>query len=124
MKKAEPSRRQKWLPYVRDVADRLKLRDWRIEIDDDADPRDCIASVSLAEARWAVISLNDSFLASSREKQRHAVAHELVYCHFAAYVKAVEKKTRDDQVLKILMEYTVDAVADAIAPLVPLPPKL
>jgi hypothetical protein len=119
-----PSQRQKWLPYFRSTADKLSLRDWRIEIDE-ARPSSpaAIASVCCCEGRkYATIYLNDCFFTDSRSDQRHTVAHELVHCHAAPYAKAVEMRTGDDQVLKLLMEIMVDGLADAIAPLLPLPP--
>ena len=40
--------RQKWLPYVRQLADILSLRDWRIEIREDGPfDQDCIATIVL-----------------------------------------------------------------------------
>jgi hypothetical protein len=124
VKKPEPSRRQKWAPYVRDVADRLALKDWRVVVADDVPTdRDCLASVYCCEGRKiATIRFNDSFLEDTRDRQRHIVVHELVHAHLAAYVRAVEKKTNDDDVLALLHEYATDSLADAIAPLVPLPP--
>ncbi len=123
--KKEPSRRQRCLPYIRGLADRLALRDWRIDVDDEPSASgDCIARVNLADARWVSVEFSESFFGQSREAQRHSVVHELVHCHIAPYVKAVEKRTENDEVLRMLMEYGVDSIADALAPLVPLPPKL
>jgi len=122
----EPSRRQKWLPYVRDLADRLALRDWRVVIADDApDGSDAIASVYCCPGRkYATIRFGDVFFSDDRADQRHSIVHELVHAHLGAYVAAVERLSNDDKTLRMLMEYAVDGLADAIAPLVPIPPKL
>jgi hypothetical protein len=122
----EPTRRQRWLPYLRDVADRLHLRDWRFVIAEDLpNDRDSIATAWCCYGRkYATLRLNDSFLADNRDEQRNTIVHELVHAHLAPYVRAVETMTNDDKVLRLLMEYSVDGLANAIAPLVPLPPTI
>ena len=121
----EPTRRQRWLPYVRKLADIMTLKDWRIDIDE-AQPnqRDAIMSVWICEGRrYATFYFSDRHFDSGPAEQRHSVTHELAHCVLGPYVKAVEMKTDDDKTLNMLMEYSVDALADAIAPLLPLPDR-
>jgi hypothetical protein len=124
-KAKEPSRRQRWLPYVRSIADLLALKDWRIVIYESKP--DGVASIAEVEAvygrKLATICLVDRHFDHDRVEQRHTIVHELVHCQIAPYVKAVERRTDNDSDLHMLMEYAVDGLADAIAPLVPLPPK-
>lgn len=119
------TRRQRWLPYVRDVADRLRLRDWRIDVSESS-PNDPTASAAIwvcTGRRWAIVHFPDRYFGESREEQRHSVVHELLHCVTAQYVRAVEGKTADDRTLAMLMEYTIDHLADAVAPLLPLPDR-
>jgi hypothetical protein len=120
----EPTRRQRWLPYVRWIADLTALKDWQIDIEE-APPRDeTIASCWPCEGRKiGTFRLSESFLDSTPSKQRHAIVHELIHLHHGAYVHAVESKTDHCKVLALLDEYTVDGLADGFAHLLPLPPK-
>jgi hypothetical protein len=120
--KPEPTRRQRWLPYVRQIADTIGLRDWQVFIDEDTPREENIASCYPCEGRKiATVRFSESFLMSSPFKQRHAVVHELIHNHLAPYMYAVEKKTSNDPVLGMLMEYGVDGLADGFAHLLPLP---
>jgi hypothetical protein len=125
-KTTEPTRRQKWAPYVREIADRLALKDWVIDVDDDG-PKDqsAHASIWIAHGRKrATIYLSDEFLADSRPEQRQSIAHELIHVHNGPYWDAVSRATDDDKNIRMLMEYSVDGLADGVAPLLPLPPKI
>ena len=119
-------RRQAFAPYVRDLADRLRLRDWTIYVRDDP-PHDgeCIASIHCVEGRKvANIRFNDPFLDDSPEDQRHTIVHELLHCHVnGAWDYAVDTFATEDarRAFRRLAETAVDGLADAIAPLLPLP---
>lgn len=113
-----------WQPYVRHLADLLRLRDWTIEVSGDAAPADSVAMIHLTNGRrHAILDLSDAFLADpDPASQRHTIVHELVHCHFEpAHViaKALGDGRYDDFLL--LYEYGTDAMADAVAPLLPLP---
>lgn len=123
--KPEPTRRQRWLPYVRRIADLIALKDWRIEIAEDEPSQSyAIANVEPIQGRrFATIRLSNGFFDDKPPSQRDTIIHELIHCHFAIYVHAVEKKTKDDSVLHMLMEHAVDSIAQGMSCHLPLPPK-
>jgi hypothetical protein len=118
-------RRQRWLPYVRDLADRLHLKDWAFALDDDGPSgSDDAASICCVEGRRiGHIRLSDSFLANIPTVQRHIVTHELIHCHVdAAWSIAVEAMPAEvHPAFRRMAEHAVDGLADAFAPLMPLP---
>jgi hypothetical protein len=68
----------------------------------------------------------------SPENQRSTMVHELLHCHFAAISQHLLDASGNvgktwihllDQVLKTHLEYGIDAIADALAKSMPLPPK-
>lgn len=124
--------RKALLEYIRSTADLLCLRDWTFEVDcDPVDDEDrAVATCWPSEGRRvATIAFAKDFREKSREEQRHAVVHELLHCHHAAaadivrldLIKQLSQSTYD--VLwfgfKRQIEYMVDALADAFAPMVP-----
>jgi hypothetical protein len=118
------TRRERWAPYVRQLGDLLRLRDWRIQVNEDA-PGDssAIASCAPVEGRkYAVIRLGESFLTDTAEEQRHTITHELLHCHLGPMIRMIEAHDGLPPAAKLAMEYCVDGLADAIAPLLPLPP--
>ena len=119
------TKRQQWLPYVRQIADSIALKDWPVEIrEDPPSTAGAIASVDDSRGRkLAWIHLGDGFFSESRVEQRHTVVHELVHVHLMEYIGAVRRRTDDDALLNEIMEYAVDSLANAIAPLLPLPPR-
>jgi hypothetical protein len=114
-----------WLAgYLRDLADRMGLKDWTIEVladlcDDDshADIR-CIEGRKLAKVRFA-----RDWREQTPETQRHTCCHELIHCHFAAvHLDTLRKlKSVDGETFMMHLEYGIDGMADAIAPHMPLP---
>jgi hypothetical protein len=123
-KQKQPTRRQRWAPYVRQLADLLRLRDWRIDVYEDAPAEPtAIASCAPVEGRkYAVIRLGESFLTDPPDDQRQTITHELLHCHLGPMVRMIEVHDGLPPAAKIAMEYCVDGLADAIAPLLPLPP--
>lgn len=121
----EDERRLSWQDYFREVADRMRLKDWTVEVmpDPPADS-DALAEVVCTYGRlWATVRLGDSFLVRSPEEQRHVVVHELVHCHtdLAARValEAMPEPVKD--VFRRLKEHETDALAAVLAPHMPLP---
>lgn len=119
-------RRQAWAPYIRDIADRLRLRDWTIELSDEGTGNDdLVALVRVADGRrFARLYLSDAFLDLTPERHRHTVVHEMLHLHFGwagnwAREKIAGDSERDTFVR--LHEIGIDGLADAIAPLMPLP---
>jgi hypothetical protein len=118
------TRRQRWAPYVRHLADVLRLRDWRVDVLEELPGgSDAIASCApVAGRKYAVIRLAESFLTDPTEDQRHTLTHELLHCHFAPMMRLLEATDSFGVAEKLAMEYFVDGMADAIAPLLPMPP--
>ncbi len=110
-------------PYFRVLADRLALKDWTVIIKDEApDDGDANASVSVTYGRKRMrIYLSEGFLKDDECDQRHTACHELIHCHLDAYGRLAEGAATDARPLRMLMEIAVDALADAIAPLMVLP---
>jgi hypothetical protein len=123
-KPQHPTRRQRWAPYVRQLADILHLRDWRIDINEDAPSgQDAIASCQPVTGRkYAVLRLSESFLSDPKPDQRHTLTHELLHCHLGPMHRMLEQSGDLPAAALLAIEYCVDGLADAIAPLLPEPP--
>jgi hypothetical protein len=118
------TRRQRWAPYVRKLGDILRLRDWRIDVYEDA-PSDGSATAScqpVTGRKYAVIRLSESFLTDDKADQRHTLTHELLHCHLGPMTRLLEAQENMTSSVQLAMEYCVDGLADAIAPLLPEPP--
>lgn len=118
-------RRQAWAPYIREVADRLRLRDWTIEVSDEGTDRpytNALICVS-HQRKYADLYLSDGFLDLTPERQRHCVVHELLHCHFGHADQWVRHKIDGDaeEAYTRMFEVGIDGLADAIAPLMPMP---
>jgi hypothetical protein len=121
----EDERRLSWQAYFREVADRMRLKDWTVEVAPDP-PADsgALAEVVCTYGRlWATVRLGDGFLVRSPEEQRHAVVHELVHCHtdLAAQIALEAMPEAVKAVFRRLKEHETDALAEIIAPHMPLP---
>lgn len=119
-------RRQAFLPYIRDLADRLRLRDWTINLSDEGTDRaNVVALICVADQRkYADLYLSDDFLDKSPEEQRHCVVHELLHAHFgwaSNWAREAIPEGPAREMYDRLHEIGVDGLADAIAPLTPLP---
>ena len=119
-------RRQRFAPYIRDLADRMELRDWRLAVSDYGPSNPAHnASITIANGKkYALIELSDNFLDTAPPEQRKSCVHELVHCHVEAAweVAAGELPPAVRGAFARLMEYAVDGLADAQAPHMPLPP--
>lgn len=118
--------------YLRAVADRMGLRDWRIDVSLTPAGEEYQAAIQCTgEKRVAVVRLAHDFRKLDPEEQRHALVHELVHVHFHGSVRALHA-------LKVLVgepafhvaaeahelaeEQAVDALAWVIASGMPMPP--
>jgi hypothetical protein len=110
---------------VRQLADIMHLKDWRIEVYEDAPGgADAIASCAPVGGRkLAVIRLGESFLTDSSIDQRHTLIHELLHCHLGPMQRMLEAGEPIPAAAMLAIEYAVDGLADVIAPLVPEPPS-
>jgi hypothetical protein len=126
---ALPTRdRLDYQPYFRAIADRLHLRDWRVEVTDDpTDSTNAEAQCVLVYGRkWIRIRLSEKFLRDDEDRQRHTTTHELLHAHHATADRIAEDKLPADTYPAYLqsLEYGIDGLADAIAPLLPLPSEI
>lgn len=119
-------RRRRFGSYLRDLADRLGLRDWTVRVLDGApDTPDAVATVDCPSGRKiAAVNLSDGFLDLSPAEQRQTLTHELVHCHFwPAYDLAHQYLSEDAfAAFRQALEYGVDGLADVLAPHLPVPP--
>ena len=67
-------------------------------------------------------AVRESFLTDQKTDQRHTLTHELLHCHLGPMVRLLEANDDMTQSVQLAMEYCVDGLADAIAPLLPEPP--
>lgn len=120
--------------YVQRLARHLELRDWRFYVDRTPCDEDCAAQVEIAYGqRHATIRLTSEWSSYTPEKQRQTLTHELIHCHLndiqqvvldlamvlghAAYhVVASNHHHR--------LELATEALANALAPHLPLPPAV
>lgn len=117
-----------YLPYFQCLANMLSLKDWGIYISDN-EPDRCTsaAEVECIEGRKrALIFLSDCYLKESESEQRHVAVHELIHFHHAHQSHLMKKWLSDDAYDAYVLadEDAIDALADAIAPLMPLPSKI
>jgi hypothetical protein len=122
-----------WQRYVRDLADRMRLRDWHITVTTDPpDKENAAAQVVCTYGRKiAELRLSKEWAGYTPTEQRHYMTHELVHCHLDvpwAMVIDDMKGVIGNQAHEVLvwpfaraMEYAVDGLAEVIAPSMPLP---
>lgn len=121
-----------WQSYVDTLRDRLGLRDWTVIVRTaPPDDEDCLAEVGVTKNRKAAaLFFSPAFLGEDREIQRLAVVHELIHCHLNharfAYEGLSQKVHPEtyETVFKAIdthLEFGIDGIATAIAPLFPLP---
>jgi hypothetical protein len=123
MKGKQPTERQRWLPYIRRIADLMMLKDWRIEISEEHPADGAHASCEPVQGRkFATLRLSSGFVEGTQHEQRQTVVHELIHCHFGHAWRLLEVNDHMTTGAKMALEYGIDGLADAIAPLLPLPP--
>ncbi len=120
--------RKDWGPYFREIADRLRLRDWVIYMVEEAPAESNVgADTRCTKGRkHACIRLSEEFLRDPEPDQRQATVHELIHCHTAFLDHTIQQcvNERDEAVCILALEYAIDGLADAIAPLMPLPSEI
>ena len=119
-------RKQRFAPYLRDLADRMGLRDWSLTIGDGPPRSGAEASVYMPYAiRHGKVYLSEEFLDKPADEQRATLAHELLHLHFAAMDGIVRDGLPKDlhSAYDRIWEYAVDAIAEGWAKTLPLPPE-
>jgi hypothetical protein len=127
--------RQHRLRYIRWLADRLSLRDWTFTVADQPSDPEAHASIHPTYGRRrAVLRLNADWSSYSEASQRHTLVHELIHCHIDLLASPLENQLEEllgTAAYSLLwanfrerVELVTDAIADAVAPLMPLPSEL
>ncbi len=121
-----------WQQYIREQADRLGLRDWDIRLlreSPSVDSADATFSPYGGQKR-ADIRFAHDWATQSREDQRHVVAHELIHAHTDAIDTVIYQAGQSypadywsmvRAMHRNAMEFAIDALANSIAPFLPLP---
>lgn len=123
------------LDYIDELAPRMRLQGWEFVWNQDPDPEDgsAVAEVNCTHGRrQASVWTSDRFWDSRAEDQRHILVHELVHCviwpmwemvvdDLDEHLGAQAHRLFTDAYSRA-MEYSVDDLAAAIAPSMPLPP--
>lgn len=117
-------RKQAFAAYLRELADRMGLKDWEITVKDGPpDDRSARCSVWMRYGgKQARTYLSEEFLRGTPEEQRADLVHELVHLHFAAMDGVVEDALSPEmyRAYQRLWEYGIDGIAEAWAPSLPL----
>ncbi|WP_422932048.1 hypothetical protein [Singulisphaera sp. PoT] len=120
--------RKQFEPYVRHIANLMRLRDWTVSISDEGPGNpDYNARVELIYGRKVlVVYLSNGFLQNSEEEQRHTICHEMTHALFAQMHQYLCNELGGNRFVgyKLLMEYGIDGVADVLSVYLPLPSKL
>ena len=131
-KSLDRKRRRYWGRYARDLADRMELRDWTINMmirpaEEGADA----ACQCLSGSKTANVMIGLNFDGLSPEQQRQTICHELLHLHLSGIERVIidAKQTINKYWFDIVftgigthMEHAVDAIADGYAKAMPLPP--
>lgn len=124
--------------YCRGAADMLELRDWTVwvSVEDPEDPgrpdgqRWAATSESTPGRKRVSLTFAPDVRHWPRESIRSTVAHELIHAHFAPLIDMLRTDLHPylhDEVFQVFndgatrwLEFGVDAMADAVAPRLPL----
>jgi len=125
--------------YCREIANKLELRDWWVStrVDNVGGPQDrydgktwAASSNSIPGQKHVMLAFDPGCREWSREELRQTVAHELIHAHLAPMVEMtrvdLEPHLADqahvlfDAAFTRHLEFAVDALADAVAPHLPL----
>ena len=122
--------------YVTVLQEQLRLRDWDIKVNfDEEGSDDAYADITphLNQKR-AEIRFGDAFFELDPVGVRHTLVHELLHCHLfyvhdtaeSVFRATIRTKAADIAAITLNaeVERATDAIADAMAPLVPLPDVL
>lgn len=117
--------------YVREIADQMGLKDWRIDLPDELPPDDQMGNCATSNGqRLAVIRLADH--GDDAEELRNTVVHELLHAHMMplryplVHLEPIIGSNLYDMAYSDYydhMETAVDGIATAWAETFPLPVK-
>lgn len=119
--------------YIRDMANKLCLRDWKIELVD-GEPADATSAAccrTLKGRKVAHIKVSSKWTELAPAQQRHYITHELIHVHAEAMDDVLFYSIKGQLApgaweacyseFGRALEYAVDGLADALAPYLPLP---
>ena len=120
--------------YIRDMADRMGLRDWVVDLSKEYPGDDALASVNPTNCRkHAVVRISRYFWTEcTSEEQRQTICHELTHLHLINAMDVIRKDlymahsiSQDTydvlyQSFKRQIEYGVDGIADEWSKVMPL----
>jgi hypothetical protein len=120
--------------YIREMADRLLLRDWEFELRRESADEGARASISLNyNKNDASVVVCDRWFVRAPDEQRQTITHELLHAQ-TARLRRVMSRLNDEVGGEAIgyanaayseeEEIVVDTLARAIAPLLPLPPEV
>lgn len=122
--KTDDQRRRVWLHYIRVIADMYGLKDWVLEMGNDEPTNGGLASVYLPLGRkLGYMRVSQAFITSCPSDQRWAILHELTHCHnslqYLFGINNLDEVHKENY--KVLMEYGIDSISQAISQFYPLP---
>jgi hypothetical protein len=116
--------------YVRGIADRLELKDWKFQLATANLKNQCAKHHYVYGRKVARIVFHKTIRKEDPEELRQTLCHELIHTHLVGVWDMIirdiggslESETYDIMIegFRRQMEYAVDALADAIAPHMPL----
>jgi hypothetical protein len=120
--------------YIREMADRLLLRDWVVELGRESTDEGSRAQIAInRERNMGTVTLCDRWFIRTPEEQRTTIVHEMLHLHSARLCRVMTRlqdEVEGDGVRYAANahneeeEIMVDALARAIAPFLPLPPEV
>jgi hypothetical protein len=121
-------------PYVREIADAMRLRDWDIEVDGSklAEEGRCAQTRVSVRRKSATIRLGSCWASDSREEQRDTVVHELLHLHFEPLYEGLRNLRNNvgesawsvaNNAFNDAAEQAIDQLARVLAERFPLPPE-
>lgn len=112
-------------PYVADVQRRLGLGHWRVDIGEQQPEGENNAQVFWWHMKYrATIIFADGILRADPAELRYTVVHELLHLHLRGLNMAVPEVSGKGGRWEYEEELAVDGLAQALAPLMPLPPPV
>jgi len=111
--------------YACRLQDRMGLRDWVVcVVPDEPDDGSTARVLCVYGQRVAFIAFADHYFDLPPERQRAVLVHELVHPHLDVCARLALPKFGDDgEPFLLTFEHGVDAVAQVIAPFMPLPAR-
>lgn len=117
--------------YIRNLADRMRLCDWEFMLSEGETDDGVMACFTPTRGRrGAEITVCADWQKQEPDRRRQAIVHELIHAHVRPVEDAFEALmmplgsiayTLVQQTHEMALEYAVDAIADIIAPSMPLP---